>query len=107
MEAAAYNQTQQDDRERPLSFYSDKRNHHTTSLGLAVGAAYAFTIILMLEICVALYHRADFSTFNFVAAVGGVTGFIVFSDVRRYNVDNASMMMHYFGAITRLWIGTF
>lgn len=90
-----------------MSFYSDKRHHHTTSLGLAVGAAYAFTIVLTLEICVALYQWADFSTFNFVAAVGGVTGFIVFSDPRRYAVENSSMMVHFFGTIARLWAGTF
>lgn len=90
-----------------MSFYSDKSNHHTTLLGLAVGAAYALTIILTLEICVAVYHWADFSTFNFVAAVGGITGFIVFSDPRRYAVENSSMMFHFFGTIIRLWIGTY
>jgi len=90
-----------------LSFYSDKRNHHTTLLGLAVGVAYAVTIVLTLEICVAFYFLANFSTFNFVAAVAGVTGFIVFSDIRRYAIDNTSMMVHHFATIVRLWIGTF
>jgi putative colanic acid biosynthesis UDP-glucose lipid carrier transferase len=90
-----------------LSFYSDKRNHHTTLLGLAVGAAYALTIVLTLEIFVAVYSRATFSTFNFVAAVAGVTGFIVFSDIRRYAIDNTSMMVHHFTTIVRLWIGTY
>lgn len=90
-----------------MSFYADKRDHHTTLLGLAVGAAYGFTIILTLEICIAVYQWAAFSTFNFVAAIAGVVGFVVFSDPRRYAVDNSSMMVHYFGTIVRLWIGTF
>jgi len=90
-----------------LSFYSDKRNHHATLLGLVVGVAYAFTIVLTLEVCVAFYQRANFSTFDFVAAVAGVTGFIVFSDLRRYAVENTSMMVHHFGTIVRLWVGTF
>ena len=90
-----------------MSFYTDKRNHHTTLLGLAIGAAYALTIILTLEICVAIYQWADFSTFNFVAVVAGVTGFIVFSDLRRYAVDNAALMVHRFSTIVKLWIGTF
>ena len=90
-----------------MSFYSDKRNHHATLLGLVVGVAYAFTIVLTLEVCVAFYQRANFSTFDFVAAVAGVTGFIVFSDLRRYAVENTSMMVHHFGTIVRLWVGTF
>ncbi|EJL84246.1 Undecaprenyl-phosphate glucose phosphotransferase [Herbaspirillum sp. CF444] len=90
-----------------MSFYSDKRNHHATLLGLVVGVAYAFTIVLTLEVCVAFYQWANFSTFNFVAAVAGVTGFIVFSDLRRYAVENTSMMVHHFGTIVRLWVGTF
>jgi putative colanic acid biosysnthesis UDP-glucose lipid carrier transferase len=90
-----------------LSFYSDKGNHHTTLLGLVVGAAYALVIILTLEICIALYLRENFSTFNFVAGVAGVTGFIAFSDIRRYAIENTSMMVHHFSTIVRLWIGTF
>ncbi|WP_029363397.1 undecaprenyl-phosphate glucose phosphotransferase [Herbaspirillum lusitanum] len=90
-----------------MSFYSDKRNHHATLLGLVVGVAYAFTIILTLEVCVAFYQWANFSTFNFVAAVAGVTGFIVFSDLRSHAVENTSMMVHHFTTIVRLWVGTF
>ncbi|MCW5299731.1 undecaprenyl-phosphate glucose phosphotransferase [Herbaspirillum lusitanum] len=90
-----------------MSFYSDKRNHHATLLGLVVGVAYAFTIILTLEVCVAFYQWANFFTFNFVAAVAGVTGFIVFSDLRSHAVENTSMMVHHFTTIVRLWVGTF
>lgn len=90
-----------------MIFSPDKNNHHTTLLGLAVGFAYALVIILTLEICIAFYLRDNFATFNFVAGVAGVTGFIVFSDIRRYAIENTSMMVHHFSTIVRLWIGTF
>ena len=90
-----------------MNFYSDKRNHNTAWLGLVVGAVYVLAIILTLEVCVAFYQFADFSTFNFVAAVAGIMGFIGFSDVRRYTIDNAAIMVHSFGTIVRVWASIF
>lgn len=90
-----------------MNFYFDKRNHHAALLGVAIGAVYALTIILTLEICVAVYAWAEFSTFNLVAVVSGLAGFVMFSDWRRHAVDNASIMTHRFGTIVRLWAATF
>ena len=90
-----------------MSFYSDMRSNYTTSFGLAIGAAYALTIIATLEICIALYEPANFSTFNFVATVGGIAGVIMFRNQRHYAVENSSLMIHFFGSIMRLWGQTF
>ncbi|MBB3211097.1 putative colanic acid biosynthesis UDP-glucose lipid carrier transferase [Herbaspirillum sp. Sphag1AN] len=90
-----------------MGFYSDKRNHQTAWLGPLVGAVYALTILLTLELCVALYQFAEFTTFNFVAAVAGIASFIVFSDARRYTIDNRAITLHDFPAIVRLWSGIF
>lgn len=90
-----------------MNFYFDKRNHHSALLGVAIGALYALTIVLTLECCVALYEWADFSTFNFVAIVGALAGFVMFSDWRRHAVENTSIMTHRFGTILRLWAATF
>jgi len=90
-----------------LSFYSSKSDRPTTWLGLAVGAAYGLTIILTLEVCVALHASAQFATFNFVAVVAGIAGVIGFSDLRRYIVDNGATMAHSFGTIVRVWASCF
>jgi len=90
-----------------VSFYGDKSNHHTTLFGVIVGIIYALTIVLTLEICVALYDRAHFSTFNSVALVAALVGFVVFSNLRRYAIHNVSWTIHGFGTIVRLWAGTF
>lgn len=90
-----------------MIYYLDRPTHHVTLLGLAVGSAYALTIVLTLELCVAAYQWAEFSTFNSVAVLTGITGLIGFSNPRRYAIGNASMMVHGFGAIVRVWIGIF
>jgi putative colanic acid biosynthesis UDP-glucose lipid carrier transferase len=90
-----------------LISYRDRPTHHIALLGLAVGAAYALTIVLTLELCVALYQPAEFSTFNSVAVLAGITGLIGFSNPRRHAVGNASMMVHDFGTIMRVWLGVF
>lgn len=87
--------------------YLDRPTHHATLLGLAVGVAYALTIVLTLELCVAAYQPAEFSTFDVVAVLAGMTGLIGFSDPRRHAVSNTSMMVHDFGTIVRVWIGIF
>ncbi|WP_050466543.1 undecaprenyl-phosphate glucose phosphotransferase [Herbaspirillum chlorophenolicum] len=87
-----------------MGFYRDNNNHHIALFGFIVGAVYAAAIVLSLMLCVTFYEPAQFATFRYIGLLGMIGGFIVFSDTRRFEINNDAWAIHGIGSIFKSWL---
>lgn len=90
-----------------MTNYGDHHRQQTSLSSVAIGIAYALTIVAMLQLCISLYPSAEASTFHFVTLFAGSLSFILFSSARYQTIRDGAYFVHSFGTIVRLWAWVF